>query len=128
MLILCLFKQAAVFPYIAIFRLTSEASTLFINIRWFLLTFDMKYSKYYSYNAIFIFIFFFIFRILPIVPIWISFYTVTLDPNWGNVSLFYKSLCILTSTPLDVLNLFWFYRIIAIALKHFTATSESKKN
>ena len=88
----------------------------------------MKYSKYYSINAIFIFVFFFIFRIVPIVPIWLSFYTVTFDPNWDNVSLFYKCLCVLSSTPLDVLNVFWFYRIIAIALKHFTTAPEAKKN
>jgi hypothetical protein len=123
-----LLKQASVFPYIAMFRLTSEASTLFVNIRWFLLTFDMKYSKYYSYNAIFIFVFFFIFRIIPIVPIWISFYVVTLDPKWDDVSLFYKCLCVLSSTPLDILNVFWFYRIIVIAYKHLTTAHVQKKN
>lgn len=124
-------SQASVFPYIAIFRLTSEASTLFINIRWFLLTFSMKFTKYYSYNGILIWIFFTVFRIVPIVPIWISFYTVTNDPMWNNVNLFYKCLCILSSTPLDVLNIFWYIRIFSLAKKHYISTKtlrEAKEN
>jgi len=117
--------NSGVFPYIALLRLTSEASTPFINIRWLLLAFNMKNSKFYNYNGIMIFIVFGLFRIATIIPLWLIFYNLTNTPQWLTISVFHKILCVSTSLPLDILNLYWYYKIINIVWKFFKNDAKS---
>lgn len=108
-----------VFTYIALLRLTSEASTLLINIRWILLTLKMKYSKLYYFNGMAIIAVFGLFRVLTIVPIWYEFYLSSLNVKFDQVSLLFKVICVITSVPLDVLNVYWYYLIINGMLRYF---------
>ncbi len=111
----------------AMFRLTSEASTIFINIRWMLLTFKMKDTKFYLYNALIGTLVFFVFRIVTIIPSWYMLLTLVYIPEWKQVPFIYKIISIGGSIPLDGLNLFWFYRIICIAIKYSKPSREQKK-
>ena len=106
------------FPYIALFRLVSEASTVFINIRWLLLTLKMKETQLYFYNGVMLVTVFALVRIVTIVPNWMIFYSLMDTPAWNSVDFKHKLVCVVTSSPLDVLNLFWFGKIVRILLKH----------
>jgi hypothetical protein len=110
-------KTQGVFPFIALVRLTSEASTLFINIRWVLLDFKMKSSIYYVINGLVALIMFGVFRVVVIVPLWISFFQLIHLPIWPNIHPGLKLLCVGTSIPLDFLNIYWFYKIVLMAIK-----------
>lgn len=116
-----------VFTFIALARLTSEASTLFINIRWLLLTFKMKYSKLYVYNGFLIAIFFGLFRICPIIPIWYQFYLSTFVKEYELMSLGFKFICVFSSLPLDCLNVYWFYLIIN-SMRRYTKVDVNNNN
>lgn len=117
-----------VFAYIALFRLTSEASTLFVNLRWALLLFKMKDSKYYTWNGMLIIVTFTVFRILPMLPIWYSFFQLLKHPLWPEVHLGFKCLCLGSSIPLDALNAFWYFKIMRMAIKMFLPSSSSSSS
>lgn len=106
-----------VFAYIALFRLTSEGSTLFINIRWTLLMLNKKHTKFYMWNGVLIIASFTIFRIIPILPIWWSFFGLLKLPLWPEVHIGFKFLCLGSSIPLDILNLYWYFKIVRMAVK-----------
>lgn len=101
-------SNIGVFTFIAIFRLTSEGSTSFINNRFLLLSFKKKDSIWYTINGFLVFFSFFVFRVIPILPIWYSFYLGAQTPQWDKIHGFFKILCCITSIPLDVLNVYWF--------------------
>lgn len=123
-------SNLGVFSYIAILRLTSEASTPFVNIRWVLLSFQQKGSGMYKYNGLFIVLTFLVFRIIPIIPIWYSYYDGMSTLAWTQISILYKVICVITSAPLDVLNIFWFKTIFKTAMKFFESKEiqENKSN
>lgn len=98
-------------------RLSSEASTLFVNIRWTLLHFKMKDTKFYTWNGVFILLSFSLFRILPIGPIWLSFFNLLKQPQWSQMHVGFKLLCIGASVSLDSLNIYWYYKIVRMAVK-----------
>lgn len=101
-------SNMGVFSFIAIARLTSEGSTTFINIRFLLLAFQKKDSLWYTINGVCVLVAFGVFRILPIIPIWYTFYAGLSTPEWDQIHAFYKVLCVITSLPLDILNVYWF--------------------
>lgn len=112
-------STAGVFPYIALFRLTSEASTPFLNLRWFLLTLNKKHTRLYLINGIILIAVFFLVRIITIVPLWSIFYSLMQTPTWSQIELKYKLICVVSSTPLDFLNVYWFGKIVNILVKYF---------
>lgn len=120
-------SNVGVFSFIAIFRLTSEGSTPFINIRFILLSFQQKNSKWYTINGFFVLLAFGIFRVIPILPIWYSFYSGMHTPEWNQISGFLKFLCVITSLPLDVLNIYWFNLIFSKAVEILKGTESDKK-
>lgn len=101
----------------ALFRLTSEASTPFLNFRWFLLTLNKKDSRLYLINGILLIVVFFLVRIVTILPLWTIFYSLMSTPTWDLIELKYKFICVFSSAPLDFLNVYWFGKIINIVLK-----------
>lgn len=110
-------SNVGVFSFIAIFRLTSEGSTPFINLRFLLLSFEKKDSIWYSINGFLILIAFGVFRVIPILPIWYTFYLGMYTPEWDQIHIFFKFLCVITSLPLDVLNIYWFNLIFSKAIE-----------
>jgi hypothetical protein len=104
-----------VFPYIALFRLTSEGSTPFLNVRWVLVTLNKKNTKLYIYNGFALLFAFFCVRILTIVPNWYAFFSLINTPEFASIELKYKVICVLSCIPLDCLNLFWFSKMLRMA-------------
>ncbi|CAF1086891.1 unnamed protein product [Brachionus calyciflorus] len=116
------------FAYIAALRTLSEASTLFVNFRWFLLTLNMKDSKWYMINGIIGFISFGLVRIVTLIPIWKAFFDFTTYTQWPTIPLIFKLICLGTSVPLDSLNIYWFYRIISIMTKSIKSNKQKRLN
>ena len=114
-----MFQNQGVFSYIALLRLTSEASTTFVNIEFVLMSFKQENTSFYKLNGLLILLTFFMFRIMPILPIWLSFYNGTTTIVWIKINLFYKTVCILCSAPLDMMNIFWFGSMLKIGLNLF---------
>ena len=114
------FKGVGFFPAMALYRLFSEGSTLFINMRWILLTFDMKDSKMYTINAILVLITFTICRVIPIVPMWfICLQYPFVLPIWPSINFGYKVLFTVICIILDTLNVHWYFKIIQLIWKFF---------
>lgn len=113
-----IFQTIGVFPYIALCRLISEASTVFINNRWILLTLNQKNTRLYFWNGLAIIIVFFAVRIVTIVPNWKIFFELMETPAWNSVDFKHKFICVTSSAPLDILNVYWFVKIIKIIKKH----------
>lgn len=107
-----------VFPYIALCRLISEASTVFINNRWILLTLNKKDSKIYFWNGLAVMAVFFVVRIVAIVPNWVTFFDQMETPAWNSIGFKHKFICVSSSAPLDVLNVYWFYKIMRTIIRH----------
>lgn len=108
-----------VFPYIALSRLMSEASTVFVNNRWILLTLKKKESKLYFWNGLAGFLVFGLVRILTIIPNWMIFFSLIETPEWNSVEFKNKFICVASSAPLDLLNIYWFSKIARMVLKYF---------
>ena len=109
------------------FRLTSEGSTPFINLRWVLLTLKQKDSKLYMLNGVAIFLIFFLVRIITIVPNWLIFFSLINTPQWFSIDFKYKLICVGACIPLDCLNLFWYSKIIKLVYKTFFAQKKSNE-
>lgn len=118
-------QTVGVFPYLALFRLISEASTVFINNRWILLSLKMKDTKLYFWNGIAVLLVFTIVRIVTIVPNWLIFVSLMDTPEWNSVEFKHKFACVVTSAPLDCLNLLWFTKIIRIVIKSLRSNPSS---
>ncbi len=88
------------------------------------MTLDKKNSKLNLYNSYVLVVAFFLVRILTIAPIWYIFYTLIGSPEWNSIEVKYKFVCVVTSLPLDILNLTWFSKIIQIALKYRKAANK----
>lgn len=117
-----------VFPYIALSRLISEASTVFINNRWLLLTLKKKDSKVYFWNGIITVIVFGMVRILTIIPNWMVFFSLIETPAWNSIIFRHKFICVCSSAPLDILNIYWFAKIIQISIKHSNKYRDVNRN
>lgn len=121
-------STAGIFPYIALFRLVSEASTIFINNRWILLTLKMKDSKMYFWNGVAVVLVFAAVRILTIVPNWRIFFSLMETPQWNSVDTKHILICVCSTVPLDILNLFWFTKIVRIIYKMLFNKSNSQQS
>jgi hypothetical protein len=86
-------------------------------MRWFLLTYNMKNSKYYFYNGVAGLVVFFACRVAVIPPFWYMMHQLNQTEFWAQIPFYYKFICIGGSIPLDSLNCYWFYRIILISIK-----------
>jgi hypothetical protein len=111
------------FPWIALFRLTSEASTVFLNIRWFMIHLKMKFTRLYLINMITIMVSFGIVRIAVILPFWYLLWNESLTAKWITLHFAYKFICISVSLTLDVLNIYWYHKLF----KSFKKLIKSRK-
>ena len=119
-------KTTGVFPYIALFRLTSEASTPFINFRSMLIILKRADTKLYVLNALVAIGVFFFVRVATIIPNWAIFFSLMDTPEWYSIVLKYKIICVVSCVPLDCLNVFWFGKMLSMAFS-YAKTSKTKK-
>lgn len=90
--------------------LTTEITTPFMNLRWFLSQSGMKDNYLYYANGLFATLLWFVFRIL-IIPL----YFFKMLEQWDlyvqvGTFLFYQ--CFLYAAILSILNVLWFYKIM----------------
>lgn len=112
----------SVMPYFANFRLICELSTPLVNMRWFLYAAGHnKKSIYFFINGITMTLMFFTVRIAIIPVYWYKVFTVIDSPLWLQMKHL-RYVMIVTCVILDVINLFWFKKMLRgaiIVLKEF---------
>lgn len=106
-----------VMPYFANFRLLAELSTPLVNFRWFLdaLKFS-KTSKAFVFNGLLMTLVFFFVRIVAMPIYWWKVYTVAITPLWAHMGHF-RYVLIVVCCVLDVINLYWFSKMLRGCIK-----------
>ncbi|XP_035678406.1 TLC domain-containing protein 4-A-like [Branchiostoma floridae] len=105
-------------PYFAVFRLTCENSTLFVNTKWLLETKGVsKSSKPYIVNGLALALSWFVFRIAVIPPYWYMVYQVYGTEQYNRLHALNRYIWIVACVVLEVLNIQWFSRIVKGAKK-----------
>lgn len=113
---LSLFFQGQLIFYI-IFRLISELSTPFVNMRWILHEFHITHGSLFKTASYGMMITFFATRIVVMPWLWYDFYKCYTHPGFAIVSPFFQVWAALNFFTFDVLNVYWFYRMIRGAIK-----------
>uniref|UniRef100_A0A8C3T1V5 TLC domain-containing protein n=1 Tax=Chelydra serpentina TaxID=8475 RepID=A0A8C3T1V5_CHESE len=116
-----------VLPYFANFRLLSELSTPFVNLRWFFDTVGQPRSSWFVLaNGMAMTVVFFLVRI-AIIP---SYYARVLawhgTPEYTRLGLAVQVAWIVPSLALEVLNLVWMYKIVRGFYRAFCRPQERK--
>ncbi|XP_007444225.1 transmembrane protein 56-A-like, partial [Python bivittatus] len=102
-----------VLPYFANFRLLSELSTPFVNLRWFLDAAGWpRTSRLVLANGLAMMVVFFVVRIAVIPSYYMQVYAWYGTPEYERLGLSVQLAWIGPSIALEVLNLVWMYRII----------------
>ncbi len=118
------FKTTGAFSLIFVVGLSSENSSPYLLARWFLLTFNMKETRWYTYTSLAFAVSFFIFRIMPIIPLWTHFFALTVSPKWATIGTHLILACVVTSFVHDCLNIFWFYKIRKMVIKNVSTSAK----
>jgi len=115
-------------PWFANFRLIAEFSTPFVNQRWFLDVLSYpKDSNVFVINGYALTITYFIVRVASIPPYWIKVYSIYgSEPciRLGRIWYVLLSSCII----LDLINLYWFAKVVRGARKVLLSSSSHKKS
>lgn len=99
------FGSAFLIP--ASIRLTSEASTPFLNIRWLLLSLKKRFTLSYASNAVILLFVFVACRTLPIAFNWWLVYRGAQTVEWTLMDMHYKVVFLVASLAIDALNVWW---------------------
>ena len=67
-------------------------------------------------------------RIITIYPIWSIFFSLIEHPAWNSVEFKYKMVCIFSCAPLDILNIYWFGKMLRILIKRMRMQVSEKVN
>ncbi|KAL7671697.1 hypothetical protein ACOME3_006600 [Neoechinorhynchus agilis] len=101
-----------VLPYLSNLRLTSEFSTPFVNMRWFLAVLHRDRSgSLFIMNGLLMTVVFFTCRVAIIPVFWYKVYAIRKITGWkylGQIKLLFYVFCI----GLDALNIYWFLKIL----------------
>ena len=118
---LCLFHQGKAMFFV-IYRLIAECSTPFVNLRSILSDLGEKDRTLYIYAGISMLITFLLCRIVVIPWHWYEILkTVTSVECALLIPLFFRVWLGLNYLVFDVLNVYWFYRIVKGAVKLYTS-------
>lgn len=121
-------SRTDMFALTGIFRLISEASTPFINARWILLELKKTQTKLYFYNGLVILALFGLVRVLVIPVHWYIIFMYTKAAEWSTTPLFLRTIGVTAGIPLDVLNVFWYFKIVRNAKRHLNTTKANGLN
>ncbi|XP_039203458.1 TLC domain-containing protein 4-B-like isoform X2 [Crotalus tigris] len=106
-------KSRGVLPYFANFRLLSEFSTPFVNLRWFLDAAGWpRTSRLVLANGLAMTVVFFMVRIAVIPSYYMQVYSWYGTPEYERLGLGVQLAWIGPSIALEMLNLVWMYRIV----------------
>ncbi|CAJ0937634.1 unnamed protein product [Ranitomeya imitator] len=102
-----------VLPYFANFRLISELSTPFVNQRWFFDAVNMpRSSKPFLVNALAMAVVFFLVRIAVIPSYYSQVFATFGTEGYIRLGIGPQVAWIVSSVILDILNVFWMYKIM----------------
>ena len=118
-------QRTDMFALTGIFRLISEASTPFINVRWILLELKKTQTKLYFYNGLIILALFALVRVLVIPIHWYIIFMYTKASEWSSTPVLLRTIGVTAGIPLDVLNVFWYFKIVRNAKRHLKTVSAS---
>ncbi len=116
------------FALFALIRLSTEFSTPFINNLWFLLSSNRKHTRLFVYNSVMILVSFSLCRIAPIIPFWSRVYSLIGTCEWNRLRGDEKILFSISNIPIDVLNLYWYSKIIQASWKHIKIGLTAEKS
>jgi len=109
-----------------VIRLFAEISTPFVNFRWMLAAAGFKASKWYFYNGLALLVTFFVSRILMLPYVYT---TMLLNPDVkGMERLGYRRWFLFGTGVVDILNIYWFYRIMCGTIKHLFPRARLRAN
>lgn len=115
-------------PYFANFRLICELSTPLVNMRWFLYAAGHnKKSRAFFINGIAMTVLFFAVRIAIIPVYWYKVYSVVESDLWTQMRHF-RYIMIVTCITLDIINMFWFKKMLKGALAVLEANRHKEDN
>ena len=119
-LVLSLYFQGKLMFYL-IFRLISELSTPFVNMRWVLHQFHITNGTVYKIAAYGMVATFFATRIITMPLFWYDCYNCFVHPGMVIVPDFFKVWAVINFSAFDVLNLYWFYKMVRGAIKLYNS-------
>ena len=114
------------FMFFIVFRFTSEFSTPFVNLFWSLRLLNQKDTKLFYFASVSLLVSFFVCRILPILWIWMLFVRTVLHPASRIVPSLVLVWTVFNYGMFDVLNVFWFKKMVKGAIKLVTVTLRKK--
>ena len=107
------------FMFFIVYRFLAEFSTPWVNLRFFLSTFEQKNSKLYLFSSIAMLFSFFLSRIAVIPWHTYALHSALFSSDGLLVPAHLRLLMIVNFTSFDIINLFWFYKILRGAYKVF---------
>jgi hypothetical protein len=110
---------------IVLLMVATEASTPFVNMRWFLHESGMKEGSLYLINGLLMILVFFVCRIVPTPFIFYKFIVQWNDMVSQNFPVVFAT--ILLPIMITTLNYYWFYKMISGLISVLTKKSDSKK-
>lgn len=115
------------FLYFVVYRLLAEFSTPFVNWRAVLYETGNKKSMWYSVASWGMLVSFFLCRVMVIPWHTYALLTVLQSPEAATVPLSLKAIMLLNFPLFDLLNIFWFYKMLKGAYKLFFRNKSSVK-
>lgn len=121
-LLLCLYYE--LFLFFVICRLLSEFSTPFVNWRGLLHEIEDKQGQWYVVASISMMVTFFLCRV-TVIP-WHNYmlFAALVSTEASTAPLVLKVIMVLNSVPFDILNMFWFYKILRGGYKFFSHSKQ----
>lgn len=116
-LLLCLYYE--LFLFFVICRVLSEFSTPFVNLRGVLSEIGNKKGQLYVAASILMMVTFFLCRVVVIPLHTYALFAVLVSTEASTVSMSLKMTMVLNTVTFDILNMFWFYKILRGGYKFF---------
>ena len=107
------------FMFFIIYRLISELSTPFVNLWSTFRTLDEKNTIWYAFSSIGMVTTFCVCRIMPMPWHWYVLWFTIIDPASFIVPLHFRVLTVINFLAFDVLNVYWFSKMVRGAVKLF---------
>ncbi|KAJ1967610.1 hypothetical protein H4R35_006662 [Dimargaris xerosporica] len=111
-------------PYGPVF-IMFELSTPFLNIHWFMDKLGLTGSVFQLVNGVFLLASFFLARLVFGIY-WAGHLAVTFYNEWDRVPTYLAIFILVANTALNILNIFWFYKMVAAVRSRFTAPAAKK--
>ncbi|XP_022087924.1 transmembrane protein 56-A-like [Acanthaster planci] len=111
--------------FFANFRITTECSTLFVNIRWFMTILGHKSSKWYIANGTLMAVVFFLCRII-LIPVYYACVYQEVAQAVASLPMRFIIAWLPSGMVMDVLNTYWFRKIYRGAKKALWGQSKPK--